>query len=221
LVPGHESIRHRAATGKIVRRKSWERSTTQDAVDALKFEGMLGPEESLLFFNLAHEVYSGGGQLVDAGSFLGKSASLLAAGLRGSRVPLRFTPGFFARGVSHLETRRQLASGRHFFHDTPEAEKNTIWPVAKANAVRGMSEYINDLRDCGFVIREHVEGLDPCWRSFCTSLLGWITQKQSEGCIDTKEVEGRFGPMAEMPDTLDKVAKTVASYPLVRAVKPR
>jgi ubiquinone/menaquinone biosynthesis C-methylase UbiE len=106
------------------------------------------------------------------------------------------------------------------FHDTPEAERTILWPVARANAVDGMEGYLDVLRDCGFAIREHIEGIDPCWRSFCESLLAWVTQKQSEEFIDTKEVEERFGPITEMSVTLEKVAKAVAGYPLVRAVKP-
>jgi len=49
--------------------------------------GMLGRRESMLFYHLAKDVYTGQGTIIDAGSFLGKSAWFLAQGLRAN-------PGF-------------------------------------------------------------------------------------------------------------------------------
>lgn len=51
--------------------------------------GMLGRHEAMLFYYLAKEAYSGHGTIVDAGSFLGKSAFFFAQGLRAN-------PGFDA-----------------------------------------------------------------------------------------------------------------------------
>lgn len=105
------------------------------------------------------------------------------------------------------------------FHDTPEAEKTTIWPVTKANAVEGMADYLEVLRDCGLEIRNQMEGLDPCWKSFCVSLGKWATHKHSEGLLDNKRFEERFGPIKNLPHALDKLAGAVSSYPLVCAIK--
>jgi hypothetical protein len=44
--------------------------------------GMLGDEEMQLFYYLARDAFVGEGTIVDAGSFLGKSACCFAAGLR-------------------------------------------------------------------------------------------------------------------------------------------
>jgi tetratricopeptide (TPR) repeat protein len=44
--------------------------------------GMLGDHESRLFYHLTQQVYEGHGTIIDAGSFLGKSAYFLAKGLR-------------------------------------------------------------------------------------------------------------------------------------------
>jgi len=105
------------------------------------------------------------------------------------------------------------------FHDTPEAEKTTIWPVTKANAVDGMQGYLDGLYDSGFIVREQVEGLDPCWRSFCVSLGKWAAREQSEGSLDNKRFEERFGPIKNIHHSLDKLAKVVSSYPIVCAIK--
>ena len=71
---------------RLGRRRPWERQSPVAAQAAIGLEGMLGPKESLLYFYLACDVFSGRGVAVDAGSFLGKSASLFAAGLRGNPV---------------------------------------------------------------------------------------------------------------------------------------
>lgn len=105
------------------------------------------------------------------------------------------------------------------FHDTPEAEKTTIWPVTKANTVDGMDGYLGVLRDCGFVISEHREGLDPCWRSFCASWSRWATDQQAAGHLDVKSFEDHFGPLAALPATVAGLSRAVSSYPLVCAIK--
>jgi len=51
--------------------------------------GMLGRREASLFFHLARDYYVGQGTIVDAGSFLGRSAMCFAAGMRAN-------PGFDA-----------------------------------------------------------------------------------------------------------------------------
>ena len=68
------------------RRRPWQRSAPKDAQHPLGLVGMLGDGESKLLFELARTCFSGRGTVVDAGSFLGKSASLLAAGLRANRI---------------------------------------------------------------------------------------------------------------------------------------
>jgi len=106
------------------------------------------------------------------------------------------------------------------FHDTPEADKTILWPVAKANAVRGMSEYLDVLRECGFEVREHREGLDPCWKDFCKSLGAWVERRHAEGNLETATFEQQFGSVKNLPKALDNLAEVVSSYPLVCAVKP-
>lgn len=106
------------------------------------------------------------------------------------------------------------------FHDTPEADKTILWPVAKANAVRGMSEYLDVLRECGFEVREHREGLDPCWKGFCKSLGAWVERRHAEGNLETATFEQQFGSVKNLPKALENLAEVVSSYPLVCAVKP-
>jgi len=48
--------------------------------------GMLGDNESRLFYHLTEQVFAGRGTIIDAGSFLGKSAYFLAKGLRQNPV---------------------------------------------------------------------------------------------------------------------------------------
>jgi len=48
--------------------------------------GMLGAREASLFYHLAKDCFSGQGTIVDAGSFLGKSACCFAQGLRANPV---------------------------------------------------------------------------------------------------------------------------------------
>jgi hypothetical protein len=55
-------------------------SRVQVRLDAPK--GMLGPEERQMLYWLTNEGFSGRGQVVDAGAFIGASAFALAAGLR-------------------------------------------------------------------------------------------------------------------------------------------
>lgn len=71
---------------RLVRRRPWEGRVPAGAAAAFGLKGMLGRQESLLFFHLARDVFTGRGTIVDAGSFLGKSASLFAAGLRDNRI---------------------------------------------------------------------------------------------------------------------------------------
>jgi len=106
------------------------------------------------------------------------------------------------------------------FHDTPDAETTILWPVAKANSVEGVSGYLAVLRECGFDIREHREGLDPCWKSFCASFGAWAERQHAAGNLDTPTFEEQFGPIKHLPQSLDKLAGVAASYPLVCAVKP-
>lgn len=106
------------------------------------------------------------------------------------------------------------------FHDTPDAQSTILWPVAQTNAVDGMEGYLAMLREHGFVIRENVEGRDPCWRSFCTSWGDWATREHAEGRLDTSVFESRFGSIRDLPCTIDVLAGVVSSYPLVCAVKP-
>lgn len=72
----------RARLRRIARGRPWDRVAPQAAEAALRLQGMLADGESKLLFELACGCCSGRGAVVDAGSFLGKSASLLAAGLR-------------------------------------------------------------------------------------------------------------------------------------------
>lgn len=65
---------------RLARTKPWTRPCPGSAQAAHRLAGMLGPQEALLFYHLARSFYSGQGAIVDAGSFLGKSASLFAAG---------------------------------------------------------------------------------------------------------------------------------------------
>lgn len=106
------------------------------------------------------------------------------------------------------------------FHDTPEAEKTTIWPVARANAVEGMAGYLGILREYGFIIREHREGLDPCWKSFCRSLGAWAERQHETGNLEATAFEEHFGPIKNLPQALEILTGVVSSYPLVCAVKP-
>ena len=106
------------------------------------------------------------------------------------------------------------------FHDTPDAQGTILWPVAKANAVRGMSEYLDVLRECGFEVREHREGLDSCWKSFCASFGAWTEWQHAAGNLETSTFEEQFGSINNLPQALDKLAGVAASYPLVCAVKP-
>ncbi len=53
-------------------------------------EGMLGAKESLLCYYLARDAFAGRGAIVDAGSFLGRSAFFFAQGLRANP---RYAPG--------------------------------------------------------------------------------------------------------------------------------
>jgi tetratricopeptide (TPR) repeat protein len=46
------------------------------------YPGMLGPQEAMMFYHVAKDVFRGVGTVVDAGSFLGKSAFYLSNGLR-------------------------------------------------------------------------------------------------------------------------------------------
>ena len=43
--------------------------------------GMLGPHETLMLYDLAHEAYTGAGCIVDAGCYLGRSAVMFGTGL--------------------------------------------------------------------------------------------------------------------------------------------
>jgi cytochrome P450/ubiquinone/menaquinone biosynthesis C-methylase UbiE len=106
------------------------------------------------------------------------------------------------------------------FHDTPEAERTILWPVARTNAVEGMAGYLGILREYGFIIREHREGLDPCWKSFCASLGAWAERQHATGNLEASAFEEHFGPIKNLPQALDKLAGVVSSYPLVCAVKP-
>lgn len=66
-------------------RRPWDRTAPHAAEHALQLQGMLGVGESKLLFELARRCFTGQGTVVDAGSFLGKSASLFAAGLLANR----------------------------------------------------------------------------------------------------------------------------------------
>lgn len=48
--------------------------------------GMLGPHEGMMFYHIAKSAFAGVGCIVDAGSFLGRSAFFLAKGLLGNPV---------------------------------------------------------------------------------------------------------------------------------------
>lgn len=69
----------------LARSRPWDRAAPRAAQPALQLQGMLGNGESKLLFELARTYFSGRGTVVDAGSFLGKSASLFAAGLLANR----------------------------------------------------------------------------------------------------------------------------------------
>ena len=71
-----------AATVESLRGKPWNSTEVPDEV--LKAHGMLGEEERRCLFHLAKEHYSGRGEVVDAGAFIGASASSLAAGMAAS-----------------------------------------------------------------------------------------------------------------------------------------
>jgi hypothetical protein len=71
---------------RLARRRPWERPPAREAAPACGLKGMLGGREAILFYHLARDVFSGRGTVVDAGSFLGKSASLFATGLLGNPV---------------------------------------------------------------------------------------------------------------------------------------
>lgn len=70
---------------RVIGRRPWERPSPCGASAAIGLKGMLGAQESLLFYHLARDFFTGRGAVVDAGSFLGKSASLFAAGLTANR----------------------------------------------------------------------------------------------------------------------------------------
>jgi hypothetical protein len=76
----------------LMRSRPWEEGAPVEASEALKLHGLLGWRECVLYFHLARDVLSGRGTLVDAGSFLGKSASLLAAGLRANAAACKSKP---------------------------------------------------------------------------------------------------------------------------------
>lgn len=76
----------RARLQSLARRRPWDQRPPAGAVRAAGLMGMLGSQESLLFYYLARDFLSGRGTVVDAGSFLGKSAALLASGLRDNPV---------------------------------------------------------------------------------------------------------------------------------------
>ena len=71
----------RKRLARLDQKRPWDRPCPKSAELAHRLKGMLGQRESLLFYYLARSFYSGHGAVVDAGSFLGKSASLFAAGL--------------------------------------------------------------------------------------------------------------------------------------------
>lgn len=63
------------------RHATWSHQLPNSISRAIQLQGMLGAQESLLYYYLARDYYTGTGAIIDAGSFLGKSASCLAAGL--------------------------------------------------------------------------------------------------------------------------------------------
>ena len=71
----------RKRIARLARKRPWDRPRPRSAQAAYRLVGMLGSRESLLFYHLTRNFYAGRGAVVDAGSFLGKSASLFAAGL--------------------------------------------------------------------------------------------------------------------------------------------
>jgi cytochrome P450/SAM-dependent methyltransferase len=99
------------------------------------------------------------------------------------------------------------------FHDIPGAEKVAVWPVNRINRVADMSEYLALLVENGFAIQKHMEGVDPCWKSWCMSLREWTISKHREGMSDAKSLESRLA-------SLDSLSQVVKSYPLVCVVKP-
>lgn len=131
----------RARLRRIARSRCWDRSAPRAAGAALRLQGMLGDGESKLFFELARRCYSGRGAVVDAGSFLGKSASLFAAGLRANRhaPPAMKKVHCFDSFLVHESGTVDFFKER-FGHEITIGESTRRWFDAQTEPVRDLLE---------------------------------------------------------------------------------